>query len=221
MTRVAAAAARTNPSILLAFQGLHRDIAMRKLLYPALIFGLLVLSACVTINVYFPAAEAREAAREVVEKIIGEDAMPPAENGNRGALNRTADRVLDFFFAPAHAQSADINIRTPAIQAIQGRMADRFQNQLRPHFDSGALGFGRDGMIVVREAGQIPLAARVGVNQAVAEDNRDRAALYREIAVANGNPQWEQQIRETFARQWVESARPGWWYQDASGWRQK
>ena len=46
--------------------------------------------------------------------------------------------------------------------------------------------------------------------------------VYREIAVANGHPEWEQQIRETFARQWVSSARGGWWYQDAGGaWKQK
>ena len=30
------------------------------------------LGACVTINVYFPAAEAREAAKEFVDKVIGE-----------------------------------------------------------------------------------------------------------------------------------------------------
>lgn len=32
----------------------------------------LLLSACVTINVYFPAAEAKEAARQFVEKVISE-----------------------------------------------------------------------------------------------------------------------------------------------------
>src|SRR5690606_10909364 len=32
----------------------------------------LLLSACVTINVYFPAAEAKEAAKEFVEKVINE-----------------------------------------------------------------------------------------------------------------------------------------------------
>src|SRR5690606_675421 len=36
----------------------------------------LALTACVTINVYFPAAEAREAAKEFVDKVIGEDAQP-------------------------------------------------------------------------------------------------------------------------------------------------
>jgi len=130
--------------------------------------------------------------------------------------------LLSFFIGSAHAQTPDITIRTPAIQAIQARMADRFQNQLAAPFDSGALGFGRDGLIVVRDAASLGLKDRAAVNQAVADDNRDRAAVYREIAVANKHPEWEQQIRETFARQWVASARGGWWYQDAGGaWKQK
>ncbi|HPA02663.1 MAG TPA: YdbL family protein [Chiayiivirga sp.] len=195
---------------------------MRKLGWFLAAFGLMVLSACVTINVYFPAAEAQEAAREFVEKVIGDElpggqtpAPAPAQEGGGMAL-------LSFFISSAHAQTPDITIRTPAIQAIQARMADRFQSQLAAHFDSGALGFGRDGLVVVRDAGSLGLKDRAAVNQAVADDNRDRAAVYREIAVANGHPEWEQQIRETFARQWVSSARGGWWYQDAGGaWKQK
>ena len=43
-----------------------------------------------------------------------------------------------------------------------------------------------------------------------------------EIATANGHPEWEAQIRGTFAQQWIASARSGWWYQDAGGsWKQK
>jgi uncharacterized protein YdbL (DUF1318 family) len=39
-----------------------------------------------------------------------------------------------------------------------------------------------------------------------------------EIAKANGHPEWEGDIRKTFARRWVErGARPGWYYQNASG----
>lgn len=187
--------------------------------------GLLVLTACVTINVYFPAAEVQEAAREFVEKVIGDEAPAPsapsddtpADAGHGGGM-----ALLSFFIGSAHAQTPDITIRTPAIQTIQARMAQRFQSQLAAHFDSGALGFGRDGLIVVRDAGKLGLKDRAAVNQAVAEDNRDRAAVYREIAVANGHPEWEPRIRETFARQWINSARGGWWYQDAGGtWKQK
>src|SRR5690606_27549960 len=101
-------------------------------------------------------------------------------------------------------------------------MEARFSSTLRAAFDAGALGFGNDGMIVVRDAGKLALKDRVAVNNAVADDNRDRKAVYREIAVANGHPEWESQIRRVFAQQWSESARPGWGYEDAAGsWRQK
>jgi uncharacterized protein YdbL (DUF1318 family) len=46
--------------------------------------------------------------------------------------------------------------------------------------------------------------------------------LAREIAIANGRPEWENDIRATFAQRWIERARPGWYYQNANGnWVQK
>lgn len=200
---------------------------MRAMRTTTLAFGLVFLAACVTINVYFPAAEAQEAAREFVEKVIGDEAVP--NNGRQqdsaaGGMVISTRRFdwLSLVISSAHAQSADITIRTPAIQAIQDRMSSRFRAELAPWFDAGALGFGRDGLLVLRDASAIPLNQRAAVNQALADDNRDRSAVYREIAVANGHPEWENQIRETFARQWIDSARAGWWYQDGSGsWQQK
>ncbi len=196
-----------------------------------------MLTACVTINVYFPAAEAREAAQEFVEKVIGDDAAAPEgaeQDGSPGAWvpdTRPAGAVavlrgVDWWalvgVGSAHAQGQpDITIKTPAIQAIQARMASRFESQLRAGFDAGALGFAADGTIVVRDAAALPLKDRVAINQAVADDNRDRKAVYREVAVANGHPEWESQIRDVFARQWVSSARKGWWYQSGGGWKQK
>ncbi|WP_024891089.1 YdbL family protein [Luteimonas huabeiensis] len=184
----------------------------------------LALTACVTINVYFPAAEAREAAREFVDEVIGRDGgeppapLPPGGMASRGGFHP----LMLLGISTAHAQSPDITIRTPAIEAIRSRMSERFRGTLAPHFDSGALGFTRAGEITVRDAGSIPMPQRAQVNQAVAEQNRDARAVYREIAVANGHPEWESQIRDVFAQQWVQRARAGWWYQDASGtWRQK
>ena len=186
-----------------------------------LVAGALLLAACVTINVYFPAAEAQEAAKEFVDKVIGE--TPEGEpQSNLTQESPTRFSLLGLFISDAHAQQADITIRTPAIQAIQARMAERFRGQLQAGFEAGALGFGRDGLIVLRDAAKVPLKDRSTLNQALAEDNRDRNAVYREIAVANGHPEWEDQIREIFARQWIASARSGWWYQDnGGGWKQK
>ncbi len=192
--------------------------------------AMVLLTACVTINVHFPAVEAREAAREFVDDVIGRpaDADAPADDlfdGGGMALAPARARFDAWALlgiGTAHAQSPDITVSTPAIDGIRARMRERFRGTLRPHFDSGALGFGRDGSVQVRDAGAIPLSARVAVNQAVAEQNRDARAVYREIAVANGNPQWEGRIAEVFARQWIERSKSGWWYQDSSGsWRQK
>lgn len=184
--------------------------------------GVLALGACVTINVYFPAAEAQKAAEEFVEKVIGEEGKAGGQPQAFAPAARRGFHPLDLLISPAAAQEADINLRTPAIQAIQDRMAQRFQSSLQAHFDSGALGFGKDGLVVLRDPAKVALKDRVAVNQLVADENRDRNAVYREIAVANGHPEWEAQIRETFARQWVASARAGWWYQAADGaWKQK
>ena len=186
-----------------------------------------VLAACVTINVYFPAAEAKEAAKEFVEKVIGEDAAKEknSEGGDGGmaGLLQRIDPLSVVGIGTAYAQGApDITIRTPAIQAIQARMESRFDSTLRAHFDSGALGFTSDGLVTVRDAAKIALKDRVAANQAVADQNRDAKAVYREVAVANGHPEWEAQIRAVFAKQWIESARSGWWYQTAGGgWKQK
>ena len=197
---------------------------MRKLKSPLLrALGALALAASVTINVYFPAAEAQEAAAEFVDKVIGDDAKKdePAPAKPPQASLQPRFNPLSFLISDAQAQEVDITIRTPAIQAIQARMAARFQDSLEAHFDSGALGFGSDGLVAVRDATKVELKDRVAVKELVAEDNRDRKAVYREIAVANGHPEWEAQIRDTFAKQWIASAHAGWWYQDGGAWKQK
>jgi len=203
---------------------------MRKLAVLAVTTTLIVLTACVTINVYFPAAEVEQAAREFVDKVIGDElpgeSTPPVrdESSSIEPVPVHSERrfsLLSLFISEAHAQQPDITIRTPAIQSIQARMAGRFDSTLRAHFDAGALGFGGDGLVVVRDASKIPLKDRAAVNQAVAEDNRDRNAVYREIAVANNHPEWEDRIRETFARQWIAGAKSGWWYQEGGSWKQK
>ena len=191
------------------------------------VMAMLALSACVTINVYFPAAEAQEAAAEFVDKVINADKAAtedkaPDPKPMPQAARQPSFNLMSFFISDAAAQEVDITIRTPAIQAIQNRMSERFNSALRQHFDGGALGFSNDGLIVVHNATKVPLKDRVTLNQHVAEDNRDRKAVYREIAVANGHPEWEDQIRDTFAKQWIRDAKADWWYQTSAGdWKQK
>jgi uncharacterized protein len=110
---------------------------------------------------------------------------------------------------------ADIEINTPAISSLKQSMQQR-HNQLETYYARGAVGLTRDGLIAMRDANELPLAARQSVNALIAAENQDRNALYREIARANGHPEWEADIRSTFGQRWIGLARPGWWYQSAS-----
>lgn len=116
--------------------------------------------------------------------------------------------------------AVDLEINTPGINAIKQSMQDRHA-QLAPHYASGAVGLTSDGMITLRDAGAVPLAARQSVNSLVAAENRDRSALYAEIAKANNHPEWQAEIRNTFAQRWIERAQSGWWVQANGAWKQK
>lgn len=119
----------------------------------------------------------------------------------------------------AYAQ-ANIEINTPAITTLKNSMQQR-HSQLASHYASGAVGLTRDGQIVLRDANAVPLPQRQAVNSLVGAENQDRSALYREIARANQHPEWETDIRSTFAGRWIEKAQPGWWVQDQGGWKKK
>jgi uncharacterized protein len=184
-----------------------------------------LVTACVTINIYFPEAAAEQAADRIIEGVWGPETPrptePPQTRGSEHVLQRLGASVLNRFVPPAHAQAADLDISSPAIQRIEASMRTRHE-QLEPHYDSGAVGLTRNGLLEVRALNLIPLAERNQVRGLVADDNIDRTNLYREIAVANNNPQWEAQIRATFARRWIDRARPGWFYRDDSGnWQAK
>jgi uncharacterized protein YdbL (DUF1318 family) len=186
----------------------------------------MALSACVTVNIYFPAAAAEDAARVIVRDVLGSpEAAPPTtpEPGarNRGAVIQVAGAMLNRMVPQAQAQQPNIDIRSPAIDALRASMRAR-TSQLAPHYSSGAVGFARDGMLAIRDLNTVPLRDRAAVQRLVADENNDRTALYREIARANGHPEWEANIRDTFARVWVQEAPAGYWYQDAGGnWQQK
>ena len=121
--------------------------------------------------------------------------------------------VTGFAYAGA---AADLEVNTPAITALKSSMQQRHQ-QLGPYYDGGAIGLTRDGQIAVHDASAIPLAQRQAINSLVAAENQDRNTLYREVAHANGHPEWEEEIRTTFAGRWMQKARSGWWVQDSSG----
>lgn len=193
----------------------------------------LALSACVTINVYFPAAAAEKAADKIIEDVWGpqqsapssqsKDKQTSAVSGAQASdlLLAAAGSVLDLLVPKANAQAADLNVATPAVRQLTQSMEARHP-QLKKYYDAGAVGLTRDGLVEVRDQNLIPLPERNTARKLVSDENADRTNLYREIASANGHPEWESDIRSTFAERWISKASAGWYYQDKGGaWKQK
>ncbi len=193
------------------------------------VISALFLTACVTINIYFPAAAAEQVADEIIKGIQSEkniDSEPaqgelPQSRGDRLsiAINQWGQKTLDFIFPVAHAASADLSGNTAEIRQLRARMKSRFAG-LKAFYQNGQVGIKSDGLLTIRAA--VALKDRNKVNKLVAAENKDREALYRAIAKANGHPEWYAQIKSTFAGRWVSNAQAGWWYQSSgSGWKQK
>ncbi|RME36063.1 MAG: DUF1318 domain-containing protein [Gammaproteobacteria bacterium] len=204
---------------------------MRRSRPLSLVALLTMLAACVTVNVYFPAAAAERAADRFIRDVYGEtgkETQPPPAGEQAEPLPPPAGepqsgliRLLDLLVPAALADTLDINISTPAINRLKAAMEARHR-QLVPWYGKGAVGMTRDGLITLRDPSVVPLRDRNRVKQLIAQENRDRNALYAEVARANGHPEWEPEIRRVFAQRWVANAPSGWWYQDSRGaWQRK
>jgi hypothetical protein len=128
--------------------------------------------------------------------------------------------VIGVAMAAAVQAQGNLEVDTPAISALKQSMQQRHV-QLAPLYASGAVGIAGDGTVALRDAAGVPLAQRAQVTSAIAAENADRAALYREIARANNHPEWEGDVRRTFAQRWIDRAQPGWWVQQGGKWVQK
>ncbi len=203
---------------------------MRRIIYGGCGILLALLAACVTINVYFPAAAVQQAADRIIKDVYGQKAQPPSAGSDstapvkQGLLDTDrpgmlAASALAVLVRPAEAQ-ANINISTPVIERLRQSMASRFP-KLKPYLNSGAVGLTGDGLLAARNLNAVPLKDRRRVQQLVQQDNHDRNALYQAIAQANGHPDWADRVRNVFARRWISNAHSGWWYQQNGQWRRK
>jgi uncharacterized protein len=198
------------------------------------LISLLMLTACVTINIYFPAAAAEKVADEIIKDIQDNAPQNPQKqpepqskpeptsqrSGFHLSLYKAIGYAIMFAIPSAEAAEADLSIDSPEIRKLTASMEKRF-SVLQGFYASGTIGIKADGLLAARDAANIPLKDRNQVNKLIAAENADRLALYQAIANANGHPEWVTQIKSTFASRWVSNAQSGWWYQSAGAWKQK
>ncbi len=184
---------------------------------------LLILSACVTVNIYFPAAAVQRAADEIVKETWGGPGgkSEPIQPQSLLPLARRPRLALSLTHE-AFAQEPDINVSNPAIRGLRDSIKRR-SGPIKPYMDKGNAGINQNGLLAVRSSDGVSLKERAEVQQLIEAENRDREALYAEIAKANNiPPEAVPKIKGIFAKSWIDQAQSGWWIQDAQGnWRRK
>jgi uncharacterized protein len=182
-----------------------------------------LVSACVTVNIYFPAAAVERAAEQIVKETWGGPGEPPQKEQPRSGVPVSPGSKISFdLVSAAYAQEPDINISNPAIRGLKDSIKKR-ADAIKPYMDRGNVGINRDGLLSVRSTDGLSLKERAEVQQLVEAENRDREALYVEIAKANNfSADAVPKIKQIFAKSWIDQAKPGWWIQDEQGnWKKK
>ncbi|MBN2059376.1 MAG: DUF1318 domain-containing protein [Deltaproteobacteria bacterium] len=159
-----------------------------------LMFIILTLFACVTINIYFPAEQVKSVAGEIVDEIRGRE----SEKTDESFLKKIDPA---FFIGVAWAQDVT-NVSNPTIRALKERMKKRYA-QLKPHYDNGNLKEGDDGYLSIAKTGGLGLKEKRDLTSLVKAENDDRESLYAEVAAAlKIDPSQTSKVAEIFAKEW-------------------
>ncbi len=187
---------------------------MKRLSWIVSVTAVCALLSCVTINIYFPAEEVRNAADRIVNEVWGDRNGPPAETPPETTPGPGAWLQL---LGPATAHAAqDIDVSTPEIRAIKAAMKQR-KSALQPLLQGGQVGLDADGLLAIRDLAGLDLRARGQAKRLVEEENSDRLRLYREIARANDFPDKADEVQAIFADSWRQQAPRGWYLRDSKG----
>lgn len=164
----------------------------------------LLLAACVTINIYFPAEKVESVAGEIVGEVRGknsEDKEKTEENEKSSLLGKT---VLALWCSSARAQEVTA-VSNPTIRALKAAMKNRYA-KMKPYYSQGALHEGDNGYVSLKSTQGLGLRERRDLKNLVDAENGDRKRLYREVAEAlDIDPSQTEKIAEIFAREWQKS----------------
>ncbi|AEA33094.1 DUF1318 domain-containing protein [Hippea maritima] len=171
---------------------------------------LLLVYSCVTVNIYFPARQAQEKAKEIVNDIRGEKKTTPKTEPTS---------LLELLIPTAHASDV-LNTTNAKIKAIKESMKKRFE-LMKPYYKKGYLGETLDGHLKIYR--QPPsLKDKVKLKKLVVSENKDRESLYHEVArVLNIQPSQIDRLRRIFAKQWQDTAPNGTYIETKTGWIRK
>jgi hypothetical protein len=205
---------------------------MRKMIKLLAIGLSLVMLSCavITVNIYFPEKDVKEAYQLLEKELMGTDGKPEEK-----APQGKPESFLHFeLVSVAYAQEAglpdkiaDIVKKMPDVVNAYKEMGSRIADIDRLR-GSGSVGEGRNGLLVVREGSLTPQDQKL-----VDMENQNRETVIRGMTKAiiriNRLPENESNLNQVlpqattqFASIRRDAAKKGWWIQDTNGnWSRK
>lgn len=206
----------------------ERDMKRKvNLIIVAMFF--IVSCAVITVNIYFPEKDVKEAYKNLEKELMKTD-----EKTDDKKPGKPESSIRFEFVSSAYAQEAGLADRISEIvkkmpdvvnayKEMGARIADT--DRLR---DSGAVGEGNNGLLVVREKTLTPDDKKL-----IDMENENRKTVIKGMAKAiiriNRVPENQENLNQVlpqatdqFAAIRRDTAKKGWWIQDASGnWTKK
>src|SRR5262245_65524640 len=110
-----------------------------------------VMSACVTVNIYFPAAAVERAAEQIVKETWGGPSEPAKTPPKPQSSNRFSPlRMVSWgLVSEAHAQEPDINVSNPAIRALKDSIKQR-AGTIKTNIEGGKIRIDQDALRATR-----------------------------------------------------------------------
>jgi uncharacterized protein YdbL (DUF1318 family) len=177
--------------------------------------GLAFVVACVTVNIYFPEAQVKQAASEIESDIQ----KKAAEKAGQEPVKKIAvmARTAPFTLVPAAFAQEETTVSNPAIRALKDESANNLA-ALMPYFAAGNVGLTNMGLVEIRDEAALSLQAKGAVRNLVKNDNDVRMKLYAEVAKAlNIEASQIAKIQKIFAENRIAAAPAGWWIQKDDG----
>jgi len=196
---------------------------------------LLISCAIITVNIYFPEKEVKEAYQALEKELMTPGEKKPEGTPEEKPASSPQSSIRFEWVVSAHAQESELADKIseavkkmPDVVAAYREMGGRLSDIDRLR-EGGAVGEGKNGLLVVREEKSLTPEDR----RLLAAENENRKTVMNGMARAiiriNRVPENEQNLNqvkpqavEQFAAIRNSSAKKGWWVQDAYGnWARK
>ena len=177
----------------------------RRPVWMTLMFFSLMIFACVTINIYFPAEQVETVAGEIVDEIRGQ------QPGNGKSLDNEKSNLFNktffAFVAPVAMAAEPLTVSNPGIRMLKQQMKTRY-TQMRPFYQKGVLRESNSGYVSLGNTAGLGLKEQRNLKNLVAAENSDRRKLYGEIAKAMKiDSSQVGRVGEIFAKEWQKPVR--------------